>query len=406
MLPRRQLRTGTTASVAPPHVPRVTRSAGSRTAPPAPMVQPCSARRNGLPDCRPLLADPDDLTLVFQPIVDLARATVAGYEALARFPGTAGPDVWFAAAAEAGVAAELEALAIHKALAAVPALPANTFLTVNVSPHLLGTAPVQDALATRPDLHRVVVELTEHTPVDDLAAPAPADRRAARPRRAHRPGRRRQRLLGPAADGRPAPPGGQARPRPGRRRRHRPRARGAGRDGRRVRRPDRRLAARRGHRDRRRAGRVRAGSASRWPRAGCWAAPRPDFAPLAPEVAQLVRAQVARARLTESVASLLRPVRQASPGEDVAGRPAGRAGRTAGRADRPAAAAIRGPAEVYTRAGVAAGAPVDRHRRDPAARAHPAAGAALRPGRLHRPDRRRPRPPPRRGPRTAARTGR
>ena len=25
-----------------------------------------------LPDCRPLLADPDDLTLVFQPIVDLA----------------------------------------------------------------------------------------------------------------------------------------------------------------------------------------------------------------------------------------------------------------------------------------------------------------------------------------------
>ena len=79
-------------------------------------------RMAGLPDCRPLLADPDDLTLVFQPIVDLAGATVAGYEALARFPGAAGPDVWFAAAAEAGVAAELEALAIHKALAAVPAL--------------------------------------------------------------------------------------------------------------------------------------------------------------------------------------------------------------------------------------------------------------------------------------------
>src|SRR5918998_5617266 len=123
-----------------------------------------------LPDCRPLLADPDDLTLVFQPIVDLAAATVAGYEALARFPGSAGPDVWFAAAAEAGIAAELEALAIHKALAAVDALPPDTFLTVNVSPHLLGSAPVQDALATRLDLRRVVVELTEHTPVHDLAA--------------------------------------------------------------------------------------------------------------------------------------------------------------------------------------------------------------------------------------------
>ncbi len=121
-----------------------------------------------LPDCRPLLAGDGDLTLVFQPIVDLAGATVAGYEALARFPGTSGPHAWFAAATEAGLRAELEALAIHKALAAVPDLPDDTFLTVNVSPHLLGTPPVQAALATRPDLRRVVVELTEHAPVQDL----------------------------------------------------------------------------------------------------------------------------------------------------------------------------------------------------------------------------------------------
>ena len=33
------------------------------------------ATRTALPDCRPLLADPDDLQLVFQPIVDLAGAT-------------------------------------------------------------------------------------------------------------------------------------------------------------------------------------------------------------------------------------------------------------------------------------------------------------------------------------------
>jgi EAL domain-containing protein (putative c-di-GMP-specific phosphodiesterase class I) len=125
-------------------------------------------RVRAVPDCRPLLADPDDLTLVFQPIVDLANAGVAGYEALSRFPGTATPDVWFAAAAEAGLGAELEALAIAKALDAMADLPAGAFLTLNVSPHLLGSPPVQRALAGRPDLHRVVVELTEHAPVDDL----------------------------------------------------------------------------------------------------------------------------------------------------------------------------------------------------------------------------------------------
>src|SRR4051794_4396291 len=121
-------------------------------------------------DCRPLLADAEDLTIVFQPIVDLASATVAGYEALSRFPGTATPDVWFAAAAEAGLGAELEGLAVAKALAAVPDLPPDTFLTVNVSPHLLDTPPVDAAFATRPDLHRVVVELTEHAPMHDLVA--------------------------------------------------------------------------------------------------------------------------------------------------------------------------------------------------------------------------------------------
>jgi EAL domain-containing protein (putative c-di-GMP-specific phosphodiesterase class I) len=123
-----------------------------------------------LPDCRPLLADPDDLTLVFQPVVDLATARVAGHAALPRFPGTAGPDVWYAAAADCGLAAELEALAVTKALAAVPLLPDGTSLTVDVSPHLLGSAPVQEALGTRPDLTRVVVQLAGHAPSDDLDA--------------------------------------------------------------------------------------------------------------------------------------------------------------------------------------------------------------------------------------------
>lgn len=267
-----------------------------------------------LPDCRPLLASPDDLTLVFQPIVDLAAATVAGYQALARFPGSAGPDVWFAAAAEVGIAAELEALTIHKALAAVRDLPRDAFLTVSVSPHLLGSATVQDALASRPDLLRVVVELTEHSPVDDLDAL----------RRQCDELRMRGALI--ALDDAGSGYSGlqqlaALRPQ--------------------VVKLDRALVS---DTDPVRVALAEmlgefAGRIDAWllaegietqaelaafaklgvPLAQGWllGRPGPGFAPLAPETAALVRAQVARAQMTETVTSLLRPIRQHGPDEEL-----------------------------------------------------------------------------------------
>jgi len=269
-----------------------------------------------LPDCRPLLADPDDLTLVFQPIVDLAGATIAGYEALARFPGAAGPDVWFAAAAEAGIAAELESLAIHKALAVVDSLPPDTFLTVNVSPHILGSAPVQDALATRPDLRRVVVELTEHTPVHDLAAL----RRQCDELR----GRGALIALDDAGSGYS---GLQqlAALRPQVVKLDRALVSDADTDPVRV-----ALAEMLGEF----AGRIDAWLLAEGietqaelaafaqlgvPLAQGWLLGRPSagFAPLSAEVTELVRAQVARARLTDTVASLVRPIRQHTPDEEM-----------------------------------------------------------------------------------------
>jgi EAL domain-containing protein (putative c-di-GMP-specific phosphodiesterase class I) len=305
-----------------------------------------ATRMARLPDCRPLLAHPDDLTLVFQPIVDLAAATVAGYEALARFPGAAGPDVWFAAAAEAGIAAELEALAIHKALAAVPALPPDTFLTVNVSPHILGSAPVQDALASRPDLHRVVVELTEHTPVHDLAAL----------RRQTDELRERGALI--ALDDAGSGYSGLqqlAALRPQIVKLDRALVSDADTDPVRV-----ALAEMLGEF----AGRIDAWLLAEGietpaelaafaqlgvPLAQGWllGRPSPDFAPLAPEAIRLVRAQVARARLTDSVASLLRPVRQCTLGEEVPGVPPAV---LLGAQGEPSALLLADPrtAEVYT----------------------------------------------------------
>jgi EAL domain-containing protein (putative c-di-GMP-specific phosphodiesterase class I) len=106
-----------------------------------------------------VMAVPERLTMVFQPIADLRRGTVAGYEALARFAGppSASPDVWFRAAANLGREAELEALAIRRALTAVGRLPANTFLTVNVSPHLLDDPEIRAVFDVAPTLSRVIV---------------------------------------------------------------------------------------------------------------------------------------------------------------------------------------------------------------------------------------------------------
>jgi EAL domain-containing protein (putative c-di-GMP-specific phosphodiesterase class I) len=112
-----------------------------------------------------VLSDPAAPRMVFQPIVDTRRGVVAGYEALARFDAEPflPPDAWFAAAARYHVGAQLEARALLNALEARPTLPSNCFLSVNVSPHLLGSDEINSVLHGR-DLRGVVVELTEHVP--------------------------------------------------------------------------------------------------------------------------------------------------------------------------------------------------------------------------------------------------
>ncbi|MBX6372041.1 MAG: EAL domain-containing protein [Acidothermus sp.] len=117
-----------------------------------------------------LLRTPDQPRLVFQPIIDLGRAVVAGYEALARFDAsiTATPDVWFAAAAQAGVGPELERRVVRRALQARHALPVNCFLTINVSPRALTSAEVMAEFQNSGDLSGIFVELTEQQHILDI----------------------------------------------------------------------------------------------------------------------------------------------------------------------------------------------------------------------------------------------
>jgi EAL domain-containing protein (putative c-di-GMP-specific phosphodiesterase class I) len=116
-----------------------------------------------------VLDEPERVRPVFQPLVDLARGVVCGWEMLARFdhPLAAAPPEWFAAAARLGVAGRLEAVLVEAGLAARAALPANCFVTINVTPAALTTPEVRSALAGPRDLGGVVVEITEQAAVDD-----------------------------------------------------------------------------------------------------------------------------------------------------------------------------------------------------------------------------------------------
>jgi EAL domain-containing protein (putative c-di-GMP-specific phosphodiesterase class I) len=121
-----------------------------------------------------LLSRPDTMDLVFQPIVDVTRGRIAGYEALARFTAADGspsphtPDLWFAAADRAGIGARVEAMVIERCLRLRTGLPPNCFLTVNVSPHLLTEPELADLLLRAGDLTPLVLELTEHQDVADV----------------------------------------------------------------------------------------------------------------------------------------------------------------------------------------------------------------------------------------------
>ncbi|MEA2493412.1 MAG: hypothetical protein QOJ29_1323 [Thermoleophilaceae bacterium] len=116
---------------------------------------------------RQALDDPAALQLVFQPICKL-DGTLVGSEALSRFrgPPKRGPEAWFAEASDVGLRTELELVAIRAAFAAVPSLPSNTCLAVNVSPATV-IAPSFQKLIPKTHGRRIVVEVTEHAPIAD-----------------------------------------------------------------------------------------------------------------------------------------------------------------------------------------------------------------------------------------------
>lgn len=111
------------------------------------------------------------MVIAFQPIYDLATGHVAGAEALTRFGSGHGPDVWFAQAAAAGLAVEVELSAVEAALSAAVQLPELLYVSVNASPETCLSPRFSRLLRKSPvPADRIVLELTEHSPVEDYTS--------------------------------------------------------------------------------------------------------------------------------------------------------------------------------------------------------------------------------------------
>jgi len=110
-----------------------------------------------------------ELETVFQPMIELESNDCIAYEALTRFPDDRWePREWFAAASELGIGPKLELCAVAAALEHLDDIPPTAALAVNVSPAVAITTEFFELVA--PVASRLIVELTEHEPVDDYPA--------------------------------------------------------------------------------------------------------------------------------------------------------------------------------------------------------------------------------------------
>jgi len=97
--------------------------------------------------------------LVYEPIADLARGTICGFEALERFPGAIAPDAWRVEALRRGLEPDYDAFVAVSVLHARESLPDDCFLAFNVRPATLLREAVRRALAQVERLDRLVIEL-------------------------------------------------------------------------------------------------------------------------------------------------------------------------------------------------------------------------------------------------------
>jgi PAS domain S-box-containing protein len=106
------------------------------------------------------------VTVALQPVIDLSSHEWFAAEALARFPDGTSPATVFPMAEEVGRAADLELLALSRALEALAVLPEGVALSINASPPCILDPRFAEMMSEhRGHLWRVILEITEHSAV-------------------------------------------------------------------------------------------------------------------------------------------------------------------------------------------------------------------------------------------------
>lgn len=108
--------------------------------------------------------------LAYEPVADLARGVICGYEALARFPEAVSPQRWQVEAERRGLEPDLDAFVVSSVLAAMESLPEHCFLSFNIGSEALLRPSVMAVLRRRERLDRLVVELGSSVPSADEQA--------------------------------------------------------------------------------------------------------------------------------------------------------------------------------------------------------------------------------------------
>ncbi|MEO6712939.1 MAG: EAL domain-containing protein [Mycobacteriales bacterium] len=110
--------------------------------------------------------------IVYQPIFDVSDGSIAGFEALSRFPANSGltTEQWYVRAAAIDAEPALELAAVRAATAILDDAGAlDGYLSINLSARTICTPAAAQLLAKLP-LEQVVVELTEHAQISDYGA--------------------------------------------------------------------------------------------------------------------------------------------------------------------------------------------------------------------------------------------